>query len=239
MGIDSTAGTSRSRSLSWMWAALAALLAGSACTTVGLPVPFERDRIDYGERAEIRVCALRDSGVSEALAQQLVAAIDREMDLYGIDVNLAWTRPWQRPGFSSDSIVADVVRRPLEAPCDRLLALVGRNLADALWGLVLPEKLGAVATASHTHGYVVARLATPNQLLNSPASVARHEFYHMLGCGHALSLRACYGQIAALKRSHDPARGFFPGVSRELQPLRTRAEVAARLPRPRPPVGAR
>ena len=216
------------RRLAWLLPACATALAG--CTTVGLPVPGARSRIDFGPRATIRLCVLRDTGVSEATAQQLVGAIDRAMDPYGIDVTAPWIRPWQRSAFFGEDILnGDIRRRPLEPPCDRLFALVGRNAADALWGLVLPETLGAVETTTHTRGFLVAQVASLNQLLSLsfsfPSRVAVHEFYHMLGCGHALSLSGCYRQIARTKSYFEPGADFFPGLTRDLQPIRSRAEI--------------
>jgi hypothetical protein len=220
-------------------ALLAAALLLGACTTVGRPDSAERARHDYGERAQIRVCVLRDAGVSEARARQLLAAVDREMDAYAIDVSVPWTKPWRRPGFTVAAIMDELRRQPLPEPCDRLLALVSRHLGDALWGIFLPETLGAVETASHTRGYVVARSASLNQLISPPEQIAQHEFYHMLGCGHALSLRECYGQIAELKRSHDPAADFFPGLGPERQLLRSRDEVPMDPAGSAAPLGAR
>jgi hypothetical protein len=47
----------------------------------------------------------------------------------------------------------------------------------------------------------------------------------MLGCRHALSLAGCYRQIARTKSYFEPGADFFPGLSSDLRPLRSRAEV--------------
>lgn len=213
---------------------LAALLAcawlGSACTTIGVGVPGRVASLDFGARLPIRVCVLNDAGVSEARARQLVAEIDAEIDPYGLDVVVPWVRPWRRPGFTEGAIMGDLVSRRLEPPCDRLLAFVGRNAGDVLWGLLpFPEVLGAVDSDTHTRGYVVARFATLSQLFLPPSRTARHEFYHMLGCGHALTKSDCYEQIRATKSYHPGGDGFLPGLSESRAPIRTREQADALL----------
>jgi hypothetical protein len=200
-----------------------------ACTTIGVGVPHRRDAIDFGPPAGVRVCVFAEAGISAERTESLRAAIDREMKPYGIGVTVPWVRPWRRPAFFTASMLSDLLARPLEPPCDRLLGLVGRHLGDTLWGFVLPETLGAVDETTHTRGVVVAGWFSPNQLLFPPGRTAVHEFYHLLGCGHSLWKLGCYEQIRRSKRRALDAPGFFPGLTKDKQPLRTRGEVDALL----------
>ncbi len=91
------------------------------------------------------------------------------------------------------------------------------------------EVLGAVDNATHTHGFVVANLGTVDQLFSPPSAATVHEFYHLVGCPHSLTLTKCYHDISELKNHTDPAKGFVPGIDAKGQFLVTRAEVNARL----------
>ena len=205
-------------------AAAAACLALGACTTVGVHTR-QRVAFDYGPPVQMRVCVLRAPGVTPQRVGELVAAVNGEFAAYGIEIVVPWMRPWERPGFTFQRMFDDVIRRELEPPCDRLMAFGDRNVGDFLWGLAMPEVLGAVNDGTHTHGYVVATRASFNQLFKSPAAATVHEFYHLLGCPHAGSMADCYGRIAALKRSHDPRTDFFPGVGTDGRFLASRHAV--------------
>lgn len=211
------------------WACRAALalllvLFVASCTTVGAH-SARRQAVDYGPMATLRVCVLQAEGVSDARVAELIVAARRELAPYGIGVAVPWIRPWERQGFGHEALFEDIVRRPLEPPCDRLLAFVGRDARDFLWGLALPEVLGQVDDATHTRGFVVATRASLNQLFLPPAKVTVHEFYHLLGCPHSGSLDKCYARIAGLKRATRPGADFFPGVDAQGRWLLTREET--------------
>ena len=207
------------------WLSLAVSVAAlTACTTVGVHTA-ERVRIDYGPRVEMRVCVLSAPHVSHQRVDELIGAVNKEFEPYAIAVTVPWVRPWARPGFTAASMVDDVIRRDLEPPCDRLIALVDRNAGDFAWGLVMPEVLGAVEESTHTHGYIVATSASVNQVFEGPAAATVHEFYHLLGCPHSLSMSGCYRIIAALKRHADPAAELFPGIAPDGSYLLTRDAV--------------
>lgn len=207
--------------------AAAALVLG-ACASLGAEDAAYRDGIDYGAPRDINVCLLQAPDVDDVRARRIVAAMAQEMRPFGIRVVVAWTRPWQRPGFTERALLRDLAARPLEAPCDRLIALVGRHLGDALWGLpLLPEIVGSVDTASMTRGYVVANRATLAQVWVRPTEVAAHEFYHLLGCPHARSRVLCYRRIATLKRAAGDS-GFFPSMTLDGTLVATREIADAR-----------
>lgn len=203
-------------------------LLSSGCTTVGVATA-RRDTIDYGPRLPLRLCLLKAEDVPDQRVQLLTRALREEFAQYGIDVEVPWVRPWERPGFTAETIVKDVLRRDLEPPCDRLMALVDRNPADVLWGLLMPQILGAVDTYSRTRGFIVATVGSISQLTMSPKDVSIHEFYHLLGCNHAVTLNQCYPRIAAIKSKTDPAAGFFAGLDQQGRYLLTREAVKAAI----------
>lgn len=207
--------------------AVAACLA--ACTTVGTRNAGSFGEIDFGPRQSLRICVLLDQNVTEDRARELMAGISDELSQYGLEVSVPWIRPWVRPAFSSQGIVDDVWVRPLEAPCDRLMALVGRNFGDFLSGLFGFEILGGVDEPTHTRAYVVAQSASLNQLFLPPSRVAVHEAYHLLGCHHGTDLTPCYRQIRELKeiaaRNHEIGSDFFPGITPNGRSLVSRLTV--------------
>jgi hypothetical protein len=211
----------RTRTGLGLWAA--ALLAG--CTTVGVHTRAI-DAIEYGPPQTVRVCLLKTADVPAARVDSIVAALNAEFGRYGLSIEVPWVRPWVRPGFQAGAIFEDLLPRELEPPCDRLFALVDRHAGDMLWGLVLPEVLGAVDTVTSTRGFVVATYASLNQVVAGPEAAAIHEFYHLLGCPHGMTLTACYPRIARLKAARDPAADFLPGVEMEQEKHLTTREAA-------------
>lgn len=201
----------------------------AACTSVGARNPSSLSEMDFGPSQPLRLCVLLDQNVSEDRARELMAVIGDELSQYGLEVSVPWIREWTRPALSSDGIVDDVWRRPLEAPCDRMVALVGRNFGDFLTGLLGFEILGAVDEPTHTRAYVVAQSASLNQLFQTPSRVAVHEAYHLLGCHHGTDLTPCYRQILQLKeiaaRNHEIGSDFFPGVTPRGKILSSRLQV--------------
>jgi hypothetical protein len=179
---------------------------------MGSPDMAARNQTDFGPWQTVNVCLYLDEGITPDAGRKLVEDAWRsEAPLYALDVKIVDVRSWKRPAFDMTGIIDSLRQEPLEAPCDRILALVGRNIGDALWGLLAPEVLGAVNDETLTHGYVVARRATLNQLFLSPTDTARHEIYHLLGCGEHFNMTHCYQKIARLKewkRQH--AADFFP-----------------------------
>jgi hypothetical protein len=189
-----------------------ALLSVSACTSMGPHDSLARQHHEYGAPEVLNVCLRVDEGIREDEARALVEDAWREEGkLYGVDVRLVQVKQWSRPAFSMEPMLQALREEPLEAPCDRIFALVGRNVGDFLWGLVGVEILGAVNDETLTHGYAVARVASLNQLLNPPTDVTRHEIYHLLGCGEHFHMSACYDQIAQLKAwKREHGGDFFP-----------------------------
>jgi hypothetical protein len=221
-------------------ALLAAVVAG--CTSVGFHDAESRAKLDFGEPDRVALCVYVDAGIDEQEARQLIAdAWDEEARLYALSVDVVKVVPWQRRGFMMSGIIETITRESLAAPCDRVMALVNRNLGDVAWNLLqLPEVLGAVNDETLTHGYTVARRASVNQLFMSPATVARHEIYHMLGCDEHFDMDHCYRQIARLKRfKHARRDTFFPAwdaINKRI--VGTRDEVNARLSVIETPPGA-
>jgi len=203
------------------------LLTGG-CTTVGVHTP-ELEKIDFGPPATLRVCLLKTEDTPDARVGALLDAVNAEFAQYDIAVAVPWVRPWKRPGFSTRSILTDLMRTPLEPPCDRLVGLVDRHVGDFIWGLVLPEVLGAVDDVTATRGYVVATWGSVNQVTMTPEETMVHEFYHLVGCPHGLTLTKCYPRIAALKQANVPDNDFFPGVAQQKSFLLTRSQAQAAI----------
>lgn len=208
-------------------------LLSTACTSMGLHSARERERLEFGPPQTLALCLHVDEGIDEREARALVEeAWGEEGKLYALTITVAKVTPWKRRAFTLDGIMDAITREPLEPPCDRVMALVGRIVGDVLWALIgLPEVLGAVNEDTLTHGYTVARRASLNQVFSGPAAILRHELYHMLGCDEHFNMPGCYAQIARLKRWRaDQASDFFPAWdASQKRILPTRAAVNARL----------
>lgn len=205
-------------------ALLAALAACAGCTTIGMHTE-ERKAVDYGPPQTLEVCLLKHPDVTQQRADELIAAVNKEFAFYDIQVTVPWVREWTRPGFTASTIMEDVIARDLEPPCDRLMGLLDRHAGDFLWGLLLPEVLGAVDGITHTRGYVVANWGSLNQLAAEPNTATVHEFYHLVGCRHGLAKTKCYHKIAELKASRPAESEFLPGMTKDGQFLLSRDEV--------------
>lgn len=207
----------------------------SACTSIGVPLRSRPALHEFGPEMEICLCVYQDTGVSDETTQTILTAIRDEFAPMGLQVTTPWIRPWERPAFSQKGITRDIAKRPLEVPCDRILALVGRDARDFLWGAVMPEILGAVETRTNTKGYVVAEVGSLNQVLTfqSPSGAAVHEFYHLLGVGHGLDKRDAYDQVRRIKdlaaRNKSEGRSFFPAMTAKGRIYTTRAAVDRRF----------
>lgn len=213
--------------------ALASLM---GCTSIGSTgLPPEASDIDLGPDVELHLCVYQDKDVSDKRAAAIIAAIQKEFVQYGLIIKVAAIKAWQRPGFMHRDILRDIARRPLEPPFDRTLALVGRDMRDFAWGILLPEVYGAVETWTRTKGYVVAEMGSLNQLLTfqSPLQAAVHEFYHMLGVEHMDGERIICEKIARLKRqaveNRQSGQDFFPGISNSGKLYLSRAAVDRRF----------
>lgn len=186
----------------WMLALWVVALELSACTSMGSHNVPARSGMDFGPRESLSFCLLLDEGITEQAARDLIDEAWRdEGALYGLTIKVVSVRPWKRPAFTMQGIVEALLRQPLRPECDRVFALIGRHFGDVVWGLLgLPEVLGAVDDNTGTHGYAVIQRASVNQAFMSPASVVRHEIYHLLGCGEHFNMSSCYARISAMKR---------------------------------------
>lgn len=198
---------------------------------IGIPNPTALRNRDFGQAEALRICIYKDVNLSDKSVEDMVSAIGEEFASFGLRVEVPWIQAWPRPAFAMEGIIRDIAARPLESPCDRLFALVGRNYKDFLWGIVMPEVLGAIEDITMSKGYVVAVWGSFNQVLSlqSPAQVAVHEAYHLLGCGHGLLANPCYDQIVRIKRAarnnRQKGQDFFPAMTSSGKILWTRGEV--------------
>jgi hypothetical protein len=197
----------------------AALLIGvalSGCTSMGFDHPALRDSINYGPPQEVRLCVYLDDGVTPQDAQALLDSWNEEAGIYGLYVRPVSFTAMTRAGFFHTSILEQVGQIPLGPSCDRVLYFVNRNVGDYAFGLVaatmgVPEILGEVDDPTLTHGYVVARRATINQVVMTPYGVTRHELFHLLGCPEHFDMPDCYRRIHDLKLAREQlqASGYF------------------------------
>jgi len=205
------------------------------CTTVGIPDKQALDHIDFGPPEKLRICIYKDVNVSDQQANDIIAALQQNFSHFGLAIEVPWVKPWKRSAFASDEILNNLASCPLEAPCDRLLALVGRSFGDFLWGIIMPEIHGAVEDVSMTKGFAVAEIGSFNQMLSmsSATRIAIHETYHLLGCDHGLDAKPCYEKIALIKKiarkSRLAGRDFFPSVTLDQRVLMSRLDVEKKL----------
>lgn len=205
-------------------ALIVALAVCAGCTTIGADTKV-RETVDYGPPQTVEVCFLKDPDVTQQRADELIAAVNKEFAAYNIQATVPWVHEWERPSFTASGILEGVMSHELEAPCDRLVGLIGRHAGDFLWGLLLPEVLGAVDDVTRTRGYVVANWGSVNQLFSEPDVSAVHEFYHLVGCGHGVTKSKCYHKIAEMKASLAAGSDFYPGVTKEGKYLLSREEA--------------
>jgi len=202
------------------------------CTTLGRHDPGVLAAMDFGPRQTIRFCVLRDEGIAEAQVGAVMAAISAELERYGLEVRLSWTRDWTRASPSYRKLIDEVASHPLEAPCDRLLALAARPAANELWG-ILVHGFGAAEIDTSTHAYVFVPVPAGDGLGPDPGAVAVHETYHLLGCRHDRVMTSCYRRIVGIKQAAranaKAGRDFFPGFSLAGEVVPSRAAVNALL----------
>jgi len=202
---------------------------------VGIPDKAAMENIDFGPPETLRICFYKDVNISDQQADDIIAALQQEFSHFGLAIEVPWVKPWKRPAFTSDEILNNFVSCPLEEPCDRLLALVGRNFGDFLWGIIMPEIHGAVEDVSMTKGITVAEIGSFNQMLSmsSAARIAIHETYHLLGCGHSVDAKPCYEKIKLAKkiarRNRMAGRDFFPSIPLDQGVLISRLDVEKKL----------
>ena len=216
----------------WELMLLTLLLSLSAgCTTIGIGTHAERSVGYTGATEALRLCIYKDSSVSDASVNEIIGAVREEFSSFGLRVEVPWIRKWDRPAFEMQGILGDIAARPLECPCDRLFAIVGRDGRDFVWGLMLPEVLGAVEDTTLTKGYAVGSVGSLNQVLSfqSPTDIAVHEAYHLLGCKHGLLADSCYHQVASIRKvaqyNREQGQDFFPAMSLSGRIFWTRDEV--------------
>jgi hypothetical protein len=217
------------------WQTICLCLLFFSCTTVGIPDKEAIQNIDFGPPEELRICIYKDINISDQQADDIITALQQEFSHFDLIIEVPWIRPWDRPAYTGDEIMNNFAACPLEAPCDRLLALVGRNFTDFLWGIVMPEIFGAVEDVSMTKGFVVAEVGSLNQLvsMSSAGRIAIHEMYHLLGCDHSFDAKPCYEKIKLVKKiarqNRMAGNDFFPSILLDKQILFSRPEVEKKL----------
>ena len=213
------------------------VLALSGCTSVGGFTERPAAMPDNG--FTLRVCVLRDSALPEATVDELFSVWQRELAPLGIRPVVSEVSVLPRPSFTAFGAFRALERHELGPDCDRLTFLVGRNAADALYGIAsvilgMPELYGAVDDLTHTRMYVVAETVTPLHVMFGGARQGIiHEGYHLLGCGH-WSWADCYRQIDKLKElARDKPTDFIPALTETGRVFMTREEADGMYGHPR------
>lgn len=135
-------------------------LFNNGCTSVGTHDYRSLNSNNFGEVEDLRVCLLLDDRhINEKQAMSLMAKVAVEFMPYKIRLSVPWIRHWDRTAIFNKGIFENVAHQTIEPPCDRLFVFVGRNFIDFAFGLTGIEILGAVDTATHTRGFVVAEKA--------------------------------------------------------------------------------
>ena len=101
----------------------------NACTMVGFHNHKEMRRIDYGNSMPLRICVLKDKGITDRLIYKRLSFWQKELSLYNIEIEHTNTRSWQRNGFNSNEILKSLYH-PLPKKCDRLVAFVSTTWKD-------------------------------------------------------------------------------------------------------------
>jgi hypothetical protein len=215
--------------------------------------------IDFGASEEVKFCVLLDEGISQEYAGTLLSAWNTEDGpKYNLVLRPVSFELHKRSGFTYEGILADLKKIPLRNGCDRLVFFVNRHLGDTLYsvgGLLvnlmvpvpIPVVKGAVNDETLTHGFVVAALAAPHELLDelfySRQRVTIHELYHFFGCEHSYTtMDECYEHIRKLKETYRDLKSrdfygqtgeepFFPTRSLQTKDmiLTTREQVNIKL----------
>ena len=184
---------------------------GCFMTSIGMDRPEVRAQTDFGPPQTLRVCALLDDGISQSDAQETLADYwnQDEASKYNLSIKMVSysSLPRSIDQFFHWQIGHQVAIRQIPPGCDRMMYFVSRNVLDVAWSVPelygAPEVLGEVDDYTMTRGYVIDRIASLNQVLMSPwfspSKVARHEAFHMIGCGHNLVMDECYKHIAEAK----------------------------------------
>jgi len=186
---------------------VAAVTAGCAGGNIGAPNPGLLEKMAaggaFGAEQRVRICALLDAGIAEATARRLIdeAWNDTEARALALKLQVVSSTPWKSEGNDIEAIMSSVRKVPVEPGCDRLLAFLGQSDSRQ------PRLVGGV---SLIHGFVVASAESMRGLSLTPVEAARHELYHLVGCGHAQTMDECYRRIALAKGQRKGADAFFP-----------------------------
>jgi len=204
---------------------------------LGRPSPVRLHFTDFGPPETLRLCLLREPGVSEARARRVVEGLRAGLAPYGIALEVPRLERWQPPADAPGARIAALRALPIEPPCDRLLALSALRAGEFLARSVGVSKPGAtiegeVESHAFSRGYVFVRPISVFHVFGfDAAALALHEAHHLLRCGHDVVMDDCYRQIARLKRAarEGRARGedFFPILTRDGVWIRERSAVSA------------
>jgi hypothetical protein len=185
--------------------------------------------MDFGPPEEVRFCVFLEEGIAKDYAEKLLLAWNEgEGKKYNLFLRPVSFESHKRRGFTYQGILKNVMKIPLRGDCDRIIFFVGRNFGDMLYGIAelyvpLLEVLGAVDDETLTHGFVIASVVSPTQLLSELLSPSRqevtiHELYHFFGCGHSFTtMDECYKHIQTLKETYRDlkSRGYYEQMGEE------------------------
>ena len=175
----------------------------AGCTTIGTASLEDIKSHDFGGEQTLRMCIYKDTTVSDAQTEKMIAVMKKEFLPFGIKVEIPWVRDWKRPAFPATGSSMTLLRARWNRRAIVCSAWSAGIWGTFLWGIILPEILGAVEETTMTKGYAVAEWGSLNQVLalRSPENLMVHETYHLLGCGHGLNAGLCLDQIVRMKKA--------------------------------------
>jgi hypothetical protein len=186
------------------------------CSTIGIPNPIEKSKINFLDKVPYKLCILKDKDIPDQRVDSMMYHLKKDLMDYNIDLIVQSVIPWERKHFFTvDILFEDVVNQPFPKDCDRLVAFVSRNILDLTFSF-FGEILGLVETKTRTRGLVYADYLTFNLIIGAtPSSVLIHENYHFLGCNHHIIMNNCYATILNHKKQYlkNKDKSFFPSTN--------------------------
>jgi len=183
----------------------------------------------------LRVCLLASPRVRPAELRTVVENLRASGQAFGIAVEIPGVpeggvaRAVTRPSLD------DLMRRPLDPPCDRMVAVYRDPPAESLsraWIARGPS--GGVDRLTHTRAYIVLQVRPFPENLAGVAFPGAAEISWLLGCSPGTTSATCHARVRRLTSAPMGHDDFFPAWTSGDTLLRRRADVETELARQLP-----